>query len=227
MSAQYVLCPWEPQVPNLLSSPPSHRGQPMVGLRGCQGLVLKEMQVALSPSYLGHPEQRSQAQPLILNPVSTETDISHRQSPSFQIQVSSKTCSHMTHRLHNCQAIGDLDSVPPSTGYEEGNGGYITASWLPVQCSSLAAPKPGGPAAILPISQGLSMSIHPYSEEKVPEVSTCSLSTSDNARSMPGSPEQWVQGWWDWEFDSSTSHNLQGSHSKADVAGTQDVLPGH
>lgn len=150
--------------------------------------------MALSPSYLGHPEQHSQAQPLILNPVSTETDISNRQSPSFQIQVSSKTCSHMTHRLHNCQAIGALDSVPPSTSYEEGNRRYTTASWLPVQCSSLAAPNPGGPAAILPISLGLSVPIHPYSEEKVPEVNTCLLSTSDNASSVPGSPEQWVRG---------------------------------
>ena len=82
--------------------------------------------MAISLSYLGHPEQSSQAQPLIASPVSTETDIGNRQSPSFPsfpTPVSSKTCSRMIHRLHDCEAAGALASVPPSTGCEEGNQG--------------------------------------------------------------------------------------------------------
>lgn len=110
-------------------------------------------EVRLSPShYLGHPEQSSQAQPPILSAVSTETDIGNRQSPSFQTQVSSKTCSHMIHRLHDCEAAGVSESVPPSTGCGEGSRDWIESSWLPVQCSSHAASNPGGPAATLPVS---------------------------------------------------------------------------
>lgn len=82
----------------------------------------------------------------------------NRQSPSFQTQVSSKTSSHVIHRLHACRGAGALGRVPPSPmcvwsraghhrvepGQNTGPGSQLSAPFF-IRC----CPQPGSPAAIL------------------------------------------------------------------------------
>lgn len=137
------------------------------------------------PVILGHPEQCSQAQPPILSLFHGNR---HQQPSKSQ--------------LSNTGLFPNLlsrDAQAPRATLHRLRGGELRLDHsilAPVQCSSHPAPRPGGPAAILPSTLGLNLLVHPYNKEKVPEVGIHLLSTSRPASSVHRSPEQWAQGWW-------------------------------